>query len=144
MSPEEAVRARIMTVAAVTAIVDSRVYMHKLPQSPVYPNVLVTLVTPEDTEYHLRGEVGLKKVRVQVDAYARGISGVDPYAMASTLAQAIHGDGEGSGLSGFSGDIGSPALRIFLITRLSRRPDYDPEELRVLRMSQDYQVIFRS
>lgn len=143
MTVEEAVRARILTVAAVTAIVSTRVYLKKLPQSPTYPCALVQIVS-EITSYHLRGESGLKVARVQVDDFAKELSGIDPYALATTVADVIHGDGGGSGLSGFSGDIGSPAFRIFLIQRLGRRADYDPDEVKVLRVSQDYQVIFRA
>ncbi len=81
---------------------------------------------------------------MQVDAYAREVSGVDPYALAVTVAEAIHGDDAGSGLSGFSGAIGSPAFRIAGMFRRERQRAYDPDELRVLRISQDYKVDFYS
>lgn len=143
MTVEEAVRARLLTLATVTALVSTRIYMDKLPASPTYPCVRVTLVS-EISDYHLRGESGARTGRVQVDAFAREVSGVDPYALAVAVAEAIHGDGSGSALSGFVGSIGSPAFNINGMFRVDRRRQYDPEELRVLTMSQDYQVWFQA
>lgn len=142
MTAEEAVRARVLAITAVTALVSTRVYLDKLPQTPTYPCVRVTLVSERST-YHLRGEDGCRPARVQVDAFARERSGVDPYALAAAVADAIHGDGAGSGLSGFVGAIGSPAFEIFGIFRVDRRRYYDPEELRVITVSQDYQLSCR-
>lgn len=143
MTVEEAVRARLLTLTALTTLVSTRIYLDKLPQSPTYPCVRVTLVSDRET-YHLRGGGGDCTASVQVDAYAREVSGVDPYALVSSVAAAIHGDEAGSGLSGWRGGIGSPAFELFGIFRTARRRYYDPEELRVLTMSQDYQVAFRA
>lgn len=139
MTAEEIVRARLLSMAALTAVVAQRVYLDKLPQSPVYPCVRVTLVS-ETGGAHLRGADRVKPARVQVDAYAREVSGVDPYALASVVADAVHGDDAGSGLSGWAGEIGSPASRVQGCQRLERRRYYDPDELRVITVSQDYQV----
>lgn len=142
MTVEEAVRARLLTLTALTALVSTRIYLDKLPQSPTYPCVRVSLVD-ELSDYHLRGGEGVRRARVQVDAFAREVSGVDPYALAVTVADVIHGEDDGTGLSGWAGGIGSPAFQVFGIFRIDRRRSYDPEELRVLTMSQDYQVAFR-
>jgi hypothetical protein len=99
----------------------------------------VTLVSEVGTA-HLRGENQVTTSRVQVDAFAREVSGVDPYALALAVAQAIQGDGAGSGLGGWSGEIGSPASRAQGIFQIERRRFYDPDELRVLTISQDYSV----
>jgi len=143
MTVEEVVRARLLMIAAVTALVATRVYLDKLPQSPTYPCVRVTLIS-EVSSAHLRGGDALKPARIQVDAYAREVSGVDPYALVATLAQAINGADDGSGLNGWRGSLGSPACEIAGIFRVDRRRAYDPEELRVVTMSQDYQVWFRA
>lgn len=143
MTPEEAIRTRLLALATVTALVGTRVYLDKLPQSPTYPCVRVSLVSEQST-YHMRGEDGLRSASVQVDAYAREVSGVDPYALAVAVAEAVHGDEAGSGLSGFAGTIGSPGVQVYGVFRTDRRRSYDPDELRVLTMSQDYRVHFRA
>lgn len=144
MTAEEAVRTRLLAVAAVTALVSTRIYMDKLPQSPTYPCARVTLIS-ETGAAHLRGADAVKPARVQVDAYAREVSGVDPYALANAVAAAIHGDDDGSALSGWAGDIGgSPASHVQGCQRLERRRYYDPDELRVITVSQDYQVWFQA
>lgn len=135
---------RLLALTALTALVSTRIYLDKLRQDPTYPCVRVTLVS-EQTTYHLRGGDGLQWARVQVDAYAREVSGVDPYALVAAVAAAVHGDEAGSGLSGWSGNIGgSPAFQIGGIFRVDRQRYYDPEELRVVTMSQDYRVSFRA
>lgn len=139
---EEAVVARILTLAAVTALVSTRVYLDRLPQEPTYPCVRVQLID-EPEWYHLRGG-GFYIARIQVDAFARAVSGVNPYALAATVAAAVHGDDQGSGLSCWTGDEGSPELHVQACLRVDRRRYYDPDELRVLTMSQDYQVTYRA
>ena len=145
MTVEEAIRARVAGLAAVVALAATRVYLGKLPQGPTYPCVRVSLV--DDPEgYHLRGADGLPQARVQVDAYALEDSGVDVYANAAALATAIDGDGAGSGLAGFAGTIGGglgAGLEIFGCFRVNRLQRYDPDELRVLTMTQDYLVSYR-
>ena len=142
MTIEDAVVARLAGLPAVSALVSTRVYRDKLPQDPNYPCIRVTLVS-EQLDYHLRGG-GLKTARIQVDAYARERSGVDPSALAATVADAVHGDDAGSALSGWTEAVGSPALHIQSCLRVDRRRYYDPDELRVVTMSQDYQVTYRA
>ena len=145
MTVEEAVRTRVAAIAAVTALAGARVYLDVLPQSPVYPAVRVQLVDDIDG-YHLRGPVGTKTARVQVDAYAREASGADPYAQAKSLAAVIAGDGavsSATGLSGWKGAIGSPPFTVAGCFRVARTRRYDPAELRVVTMSQDFVVWYR-
>lgn len=140
MSPELAVAERIGDIPAVTALVSDRIYVEKLPQKPTYPAVLVQLVH-EPSIYHLRG--GLRdRARVQVDAYAAEASGVDAYGQAIALADAIHGDDAGSGLSGWAGSIGAGAVDVHGILRIERTREYEPDELRLYRQRQDYWVFF--
>lgn len=145
MTVEEAVATRVAALAAVVALAGARIYVEKLPQAPVYPCVRVVLVDDIDS-YHQRGINGLVEARVQVDAFAQEASGADPYAEVAALAQAIDGDGLGAaatGLSGWIGRVGSPALEMASVFRADRRRHYDPEELRVVTMSQDYIVTYR-
>jgi hypothetical protein len=144
VSIEEALRDRLLGLAGVTALVSARVYLLKLPQSPTYPAVRIQPVG-EFEEYHLRGRERILRSRVQVDAFTNEGSVSDPYGTAAALADAIAGDGNGdvaTGLSGFVGDLGGspPALHIAMCQRLERRVLYDPEELRVVRMVQDFDV----
>lgn len=135
-------RTRLLALSAVTAIASTRVYVDKLPQHPTYPAVLVQLVH-EPTDYHLRG--GLRdRARIQVDAYVSETSGADAYDQVNDLADAIHGDDAGSGLSAWAGEIaGTPPLTITGILRIDRARGYEPAELRLLRQRQDYWVHFR-
>ncbi len=145
MTVEEAIRARVVGLSQVTALVSTRVYLDKLPQDVAYPCVRVMLV--DDLEsYQLRGPDGTLTARVQLDAYAQEASGVDPYASASSLAQAIDWDGAGesaTGLAGWKGTVGSPPFEVLKCFRVNRTRFYDPEELRVVTISQDYLVTYR-
>lgn len=143
MTIEEAIRMRLLTVAG--SIVGNRVYLDKLPQGVTYPAVRVTLID-DLVDYHLRGPVGSKQARVQVDAYAAEASGLDVYDQVTGIADAIEGDGLGpgaSGLSGWIGAVGSPPVLVDQVLRVSRTRWYDPQELRVLTMSQDFIVWYR-
>jgi len=140
---EEAVRARVLSLATVVAIASTRVWMQQLPQSPIYPAVRVTFID-DPTVYHLRGPQGTTPARVQVDCYAKRASGVDTYTQVTDLHAAVDGDGLGtqaSGLSGFIGDIGSPPFQIKgCFARGRATPRYDAEELNVLTLTTDYIV----
>lgn len=145
MTPEEAVRQRLLDISAVTAIVGTRIYVDHLPQNEITeetPSAVLVQLVHEPTEYHLRG--GLRRVaRVQVDAYVHD-SGSDPMGDVIELANAIHGDDAGSGLSGWTGNTGgSPSLDITGILRIDRQRGYEPDELRLLRQRQDYWVHYR-
>lgn len=141
MTPEEAIAARLLDIGAVTAIVDTRVYVDTLPQRGEFPAVLVQLVH-EPTDYHMRG--GLRfRARVQVDAYVAETSGADAYDQVTALSEAIHGDDAGSGLSGWAGTIGSPGFHLTGVLRIERDRGFEPDELRLLRQRQDYWVFYR-
>lgn len=144
MTVEEVIAARVASLAPVVALVGARVFLDKLPNSVVMPSVLVQLVDDIDG-FHLRGKNKPQRARVQVDAYVHEESGVDPYAQVIALAGAIDGDGKGpaaTGLSGWKGSVGSPPVVIHGCFRTSRLRRYDPDELNLLRMSQDYIVSY--
>lgn len=144
MTVEEVVAARVASLTAVIALVSTRVFLDKLPASVAFPAVVVQLVDDLDG-FHLRGKNKPQRARVQVDAYAHESSGVDPYAQVTALADAIDGDGKGpaaTGLSGWKGHVGSPPVVIHGCFRTSRLRRYDPDELNLLRMSQDYIVSY--
>jgi hypothetical protein len=133
---EEAVRQRILDLSTPAG---SRVYMLKLPQRPTLPAVRVQLIDDPE-EYHLRGGSTFGRARVQVDCYDAESSGADPYGSVNDLAAAVNGDDAGSGLSGWRGELGSPALTITGAFRVDRQALYEGEELRMVRMRLDFMV----
>ena len=136
MTVEEAVIDRLVTTAGVTALVGTRVYQFVLPQKPTLPAIRVQLVS-DPRSYHLRGVNGLERSRVQVDAYAAVTSGSDPYASAEAVADAI--DTALSGVAFETSD--SPSSRAVTASfRITRMPIYESEELRQVRMLQDFDV----
>lgn len=138
MTPEAAILARIV---ALNTSAGARVYQLKLPQSPTLPAVRVQLVD-DLTQAHLRGGgSNLRVARVQVDAYAREGSGTDPYAEATDLAAEITGDDAGSGLSGFRGTVSGMAIESVQV--IDRQAMYEAEELRLVRVRQDFSVWYR-
>lgn len=143
MTPEEAVQTRLRSLAAITALVSTRVYVDKAPQDPTFPFIRITLVD-DTSDYHLRGESGLKRAHVQVESYAKEVSGVDPYALAAAVADAVHGAGDGTALSGWKGEIGSPVFAVARCARVERTRNYDPDERRVVRICQDYQIDYKT
>jgi hypothetical protein len=143
MTPEEAVRKRILDLPAVTALVGTRVYLDLLPQTAAYPVVLVQLVSGV-TDQHLRGGQRFR-ARVQVDAYALDKNSLDPYADVMALADAIHGDNAGSGLEGWQGELpGPPPFRVMGIQNIIRTREYEPDDARLLRQRQDYWIFFKA
>lgn len=130
------VRNRLLTIASVTALAGSRVYAQTLPQSPTLPAVLVELVS-EVQASHLRGGEQMRTTRVQVTSVALS------RAAAVALDAAAQGDGAGSGLSHWSGSIGSPSVTVRWTEPAGVREGYDPHELRQYRISRDYMVRHR-
>jgi hypothetical protein len=141
VTPEQAILERILAISAVTALVSQRVYMLKLRQGETLPAVRVQLVD-EGMGQHLRGGSGVYQSRIQVDVYAAEDTGGDPYAAATEIALAIHGDDAGSGLSGWTGTSGGspPEILVCAVTRKLRLTDYAAEERREVRVQQDYVV----
>jgi hypothetical protein len=78
----------LLSLSAVTALVSSRVYLDKLPQSPTCPCVRVQQISEQD--YHLRGGSNMKRARIRW-MRSRAKSGRHG-------GSAIHGDEAGSGL----------------------------------------------
>lgn len=142
MSPELAVLERMKAVVPASA---ARMNMLKLPQQTPLPAAVVQLVD-DPKDYHLRGGSGFGRARVQVDVYAGESSGADPYADAETLADAIHGDEAGSGLSGFRGVVGGSPNGLMLtgVFRVDKQATYEPDDLRLVRIRQDYFVHYRN
>jgi hypothetical protein len=130
---EALVRERLLATSAVTALVGTRIYMLVLPQRVTYPAIRVQLVD-EPVRYHLRGEDGSRRARVQIDAYDQPVGSTDPYAGASAVADAVR-----TALSGqrFTEASSPVTLEVTGVLFVGRRPLYEPDELRIVRVSQD-------
>lgn len=127
------VRDRLLAIAAVTALVGSRVTTGQLPQSTDLPAVLVEVVDDVPAA-HLRGGNSLVPTRVQVTAVANS------RAEAVAVATAVFGDGAGGGLANWRGTAGSPGTPVRWVKALGKREGYDPDELRQYRVSRDFMV----
>lgn len=147
MTASTVVSTRLLEMAAVTALVGTRIRDLKLRQGEAQAGAIRVQGVGALQTMHLRGSVTLVRARVQVDSYAPETSGVDPYALAASIAAAAHGDGAGSGLCGFVGTVGgSPGVDVTSILPAPEGPreEYDAEELRVVRISRDYFVKWRT
>lgn len=139
MTGELAVIERLEDTAAVTAIVEDRIYDVELPQSTDYPAIVVQVIN-DPKSYHLRGPNAHSRTRVQVDCYVSKdpiTDDDDPGATLTTLEQAID-----ESLSGQVFTVGgSPGGEVTGVLRVDRRkPPPSADELRLLRVMQDYVV----
>lgn len=141
MTVSEAFRELLLTFSDVTAIVGSRIYRLRLPQTPTLPAIRLQRIDANE-ELHLRGPSGIQVARVQVDSVA--LSGPD----AERLDAAVHGDGVTTGLRAWKGMIGgggSPAdtFEIRLIRPAGVREGYDALELKQYKVMRDFLVTYR-
>ncbi len=138
----EALRDRLLTLPPVTAICGSRIYALKFPQSLTAPALRLQEIDRVSMT-HLRGDLAVRRARVQIDAVeAEGNPG-DAYDVAHALADAVRGDlrsGTPSGLVGFRGVISG--LPIAAILGDDAREGYDAET-HLVRVEQDFLVWFQ-
>jgi len=136
MTITDAVCQVLVTASPVAAFVGPRVYQLKLPQKPTLPALRVQLIA-EPSRYHLRGVVNAWEALVQVDAYANEFDPAfpDPYAQVQQLAAAVD-----DALSGRLATVGT--IQIVGCFRLSRGPLYEPGELRLARLLQEYRCVY--
>lgn len=136
-----ALRDRLLTLPAVVALVGARIYALQFPQSLTAPALRLQEID-QISPMQLRGDVALRRARVQIDAVESDAIG-DPYATAHALAAAVRGDltsGEPSGLVGFRGDLSGVAIES--IQPIDQRDLYDGET-RLVRVALDLAVWVR-
>jgi hypothetical protein len=136
MTITDALCQRLRGDAGVSAFVGTRVYQLKLPQQPTLPALRVQLVA-EPTGYHLRGPVNAWQALVQIDAYASEFNPAfpDPYDQVERVATAVEG-----ALSGVLATV--DPIVIIGCFRVSRAPLYEPGELRLARILQEYRCTY--
>ena len=131
MSIVAAVITRLDAVTAVTALVSTRIYNGTFPQDGTFPAIRVQRIG-EDEQMHLRGAVGTIRTRIQIDSVA---DSAEPIGDAQSIDSAVHGDGSGSGLIGWAGNVGD--IDIQAVIPAGVRETYDGEELRQYRVMRD-------
>jgi hypothetical protein len=136
MTISDAVCLRLRDDVGVSGFVAGRVYQLKLPQQPMLPAIRVQLIADPAT-YHFRGVTNCWQAVVQVDAFANeyDLLRPDPYDTVQQVADAIDAT-----LSGAIFTI--DPIRVAGTFRLSRAPLYEPDELRLARIMQEYRFTY--
>lgn len=83
----KAVRAKMLTVTAITDIVSTRIYPTHAEQNAALPYVLLKEIGNESVE-HLEGTSGLSSTRLQFDCTAATYSAA--FALREAVRQALH------------------------------------------------------
>ena len=140
MTLAQALRDRLLACPPVVARVGLRIYTLKFPQSLTPPALRLTEID-RVSAMQLRGDIRIRRARVQVDAVEAEGHG-DPYDLAHALADDVRGDltsGTPSGLVGFRGT--QSGVEIAEILADGRRERYDGES-HLVRVEQDFVVWF--
>lgn len=125
MSASEIIRARLLAIPAVTALVGTRIYNLVLPSNlDTFPAVRVQRISDVEVT-HLRGVGALHTARVQVDAF--GLSLADVLDVDSAAC---------SGLLGYSGLVDDVVVRSILPTGVVR-DEFESGELNQYRVMRD-------
>lgn len=128
MTAAEIVRTRLLAQSALTALVSTRVWNLHLPQQPTLPAVIVQRIG-EAEFMHLRGKTEIFRTRVQIDSVA--ISLADAYVVDA----AAWGDGAGSGLSGYRGDVSTARIEAVMPDSVGER--FESAELNIYIVSRN-------
>jgi hypothetical protein len=133
-----AVRSHLLADSGVSALAGTRGYTLKFPENFAGVGFRVSIVD-EVRASHLAGPDSQRRSRVQIDAVAPE-SGGTAYAIAGSLADAIDAAmTDGTFVATSSGSPGA-SLEVKVVDRPQRIPFYDPDELRQVRVVQDYIV----
>jgi hypothetical protein len=128
MSIEAAVRTCLVNNGNVAAIVETRVYLSRMPQNPTYPAIALRIVSMDQEMAH-DGPVDFAGNRVQVDLYA------EEFAEVRSLADAVR-----VALNGYHGLSADEQVWVILF---ENEMDEWGDLLTVWRITQDYRVMWR-
>lgn len=132
MTAGEIVRTRLLALPAVTALVGTRIYLFALPQNTTGVTAIRVQRISELMPGHLRGYRPLRRARVQVDSAAPSM------AQAMAIDAAALGDGAGSGLAGFAGEMNGQT--VWNIEPIAVREAYDGDPTRLYKVMRDFFV----
>jgi hypothetical protein len=151
MTISDAIKARLLDITPVVALVGQRVYELVLPQNERRASVRYH-VFGKLIERHMKGPVNQFAQRCRVDSYVPIEGSIDPIAEARELGEAVLGDGlgrEATGFAGWSGvieDSGSPSgpIHILNVEVLDDgEPMFEEDEQKRIRLRQEYRVHWR-
>lgn len=130
---EEALRARLLATAGVTALVSQRVHCGSRPQASVLPAITINRVSGAPI-YTDDGECGLADARVQIDCWG------ETYSSAKQTARAVI-----ESLSAFFGTVGAVTFDFVLLDleRDTREGGSNAEEYE-FRTQIDFTVLYRN
>lgn len=137
MTPEVAVRTRLVADPAVYALVGTRIYPDLLPQAPTLPALVYLRASALPDGLTQDNRVGPEQPRIQIDAWATSRSQTD--ALYAAVKAALHGNTWMT----TDGD------RVHLVTHetdndLAPSDEAAPEPgVTLTRRSTDYRVVFR-
>lgn len=137
MTCAEAVRVKLLATTPVTALVNQRIWTFRWPQSPTKPAVLVQHIS-DLTDMQLRGTVGRKSTRIQVDVIGDTID--DARAVDAVIVGGFSG-GTATGLAGFAGTV-SGTFVILFAQPIGYHETYDGDELKQRRVSRDFRIVY--
>lgn len=119
---EDAIRAVLLADPDVAALVSTRVWPIKLPQSATLPAVVYQRISTTRDQPALETPIGATRSRVQLSSWA------STYGAARQLAEAVHG-----ALNGWSGTAGGQVVKLVrLATWLDDYEAGPPERYRVI------------
>jgi len=125
-SLHESIKSHLEGFAGLSALISTRVYPMRLPQSPTYPAVTY-MTTSGFSEYRHGGLVGKGESFVQVGAWG------EVYLATKAVAEQVR-----LAMDTFTGTIGS--LAIAYADRVGAIDLVDPEEPLLYHISQDFRI----
>lgn len=153
MTLSDAVKARLLDITPVVALVGQRVFELVLPQNEKRASIRYQVFGKPFTQ-HFRGRVNQFSQRCRVDAYVGIDQGNgDPIGLARDIGEAVIGDGLGTNASGFAGWVGvvetssaSPddSIHVLGVDVLDDgEPMFEEDELKRIRLRQEFMVHWR-
>jgi hypothetical protein len=140
---ETVVLDHLLASPPVAAIIGTRGYQLVLPQSPTLPAMRVQLIDEIET-YVLIGLTNCFRARIQVDIWTDAEAAGDPYEEARAGSTAIRDALAVTAHGGQRFMDGSPTvLEVTSVQTLDKTVDYEADELRRIRVRQDFAVVYR-
>jgi hypothetical protein len=115
---EQNIFALLQSIAAVQALVSSRVYPVELPPDPIYPCISYRLIGGSQEETF--DTAGAQQQRFEFNCYGSN------YASAVAVRRALIGSGDSPALNGFGGLVADGSL-LQLVTKINEMDFFDSD-----------------